>query len=179
MPKFSRGTRRKTQWLGMGNAAGTAGTLPLAIDLTAGTAAVLSQGGAVAGGFGALDEEVTVTRMIGAVSVALRVQTAEVRGTVAIGCAVVRIEALAAGVGSLPSPESDPDFEWLYYGVFPLFNSVQTANSGADRTSALILPFDVHSQRIVRTGSSLVWLAESEGNNAIAGVGGRYLVKLT
>jgi len=150
--------------------------LPLVQNLVTGTASILSSAFVIGGGLGLLDEETTITRMIGVVMARVRLTTVEAEATIAVGCAVVRAEALVAGVAALPSPESDPDFEWLYYGVFPMVTGM---TAGAEESSTIILPFDVRSQRIVRSGSTVVWLAESEGQNASAGVGGRYLVKLT
>ena len=82
-----------------------------------------------------------------------------------------------AGVASFPSPEDDPNYEWLFYGVFMLLNPQNTLRDGP--TSSFRIPFDVRGQRIVRNGHLPVWIAESQTNNAICGVGGRYLFKLT
>ncbi len=175
---FTRSMRRKTQWGGLGDSAAAA-NLPQPVDLVAGTPVIISTGIITTGGAGIFDEEFTITRTIVSVMAALRNATINVEATVAIGCAVARNEAIAAGVASLPSPEDDPDFEWLYYGVFPLANGPQTANVGADKMAGWQVNVDVHGQRIVRTGQTIVWLAESQGNNCQAGVAGRYLIKLT
>jgi len=170
------GSRRKTQWSGMGSHLGAA-VLPEMQALTTGTPVILSFNAVVAGGVSILDEEFTVTRMIGAASVSLNVDTALDNATVALGCAVARNEAITAGVASLPSPEDDPDFEWLYYGVYQLQNPQNALRDGP--ISATIREFDVRGQRIVRAGQSLIWIAESQGGNCMAGVSGRYLLKLT
>ncbi len=178
MAKFTRNAlRRKTQWAGFGDSAGAA-VLPVVFQLATGTPVVVSQAAVVAGSTGFVDEEVTVTRVLGHVMAGIRVATANAAVTIAIGCAIVRLEALAAGVASLPSPEDDPDYEWLYYNVFPLANPVGTGIHDGWPGASLVMPFDVRGQRIVRRGMTFVWLAESQGGNAFAGVGGRYLVKL-
>ncbi len=174
---FSRAMRRKTQWAGFGNETGAA-LLPVVIQLTANIAQIISQNAVIAGGLGFVDEEVTITRMIGNLIAGVRIATAEADSTIAVGCVVARVEAIAAGVASLPSPEDDPDAEWLYYGVFPTVNQV-ASQIAADGASAWKQSFDVRGQRVVRAGSSLVWLAESQTNAAFVGVGGRYLGKLT
>ena len=175
--QFARGgPRRKTQWAGFGTAGGGA-TLPIMVVLTAGTTSILSQAFVVSGGTGIVDEETTITRTLGIWSFATNLATAAVSGTYAIGLAVVRNEALAAGVGSLPSVESDPDFEWLYYAAGHLRNPNSTLQDGP--LSAVHMAFDVRGQRIVRKGSTVVWLAESETIGMVAGVAGRYLLKLT
>ncbi len=175
---FSRGPRRKTQWAGFGTPAGGA-TLPQLVDLVPGTAAILSSNMVVSGAVGLLDEEVTITRVIGNVFLGMRISTAEADVTFAVGLAVVRAEALAAGVASLPSPESDPDFEWLYYSQVLGQNPPAGTGAADNDVWQINMPFDVRSQRIVRSGQTPVWIVECETSNAIAGVGGRYLVKLT
>ena len=176
MATRSRGSRRKTEWAGLGAADGSA-SLPVPINLTAGTASVISAGAIVAGSSGLVDNEVTITRLIANLSVGLRTATADVAASVAVGCAVVRTEAVAAGVAALPSPESDPDFEWLWYGCFPLRTPPASQNGASGSTNAMI-EIDGRAQRIVRTGQTMIWLAESQTATAFAGVGGRYLVKL-
>jgi len=175
--QFTRGPRRKTQWGGFGSASGAA-ALPDTVDLVAGTAVILSQAIIVSGAAGLLDEEVTITRTLGFMNCGIRSATAEAEATVAIGLAVARAEAIVAGVASLPSPEDDPDFEWLFYGVYPLRNAV-AAQLGSNGSGFFQGGFDVRGQRVLRSGQSVVWLAESQSSNAWAGVGGRYLVKLT
>ncbi len=172
---FARVSRRKTQWAGFGSSTGTA-VLPQQVALTAGTAAIISFNVVAAGALGLFDEEFTITRMIGQFAAFMTVGTADLKATVAVGCGVTRSETVTAGVASLPSPEDDPDFEWLYYGVFGLHNAVsgQTADHSHVRAS-----FDVKGQRIVRLGQTVVWIAESQTSDVQALVGGRYLAKLT
>jgi len=176
--QFTRGMRRKTQWGGFGNSAGLA-VLPEFVALTAGTPAILSSGIVISGGVGLLDEESTVTRTIGQFAAILNSATAALDGSVAVGCVVSRDEAVIAGVASLPSPEDDPDAEWLYYGVFGLHNPIASGLEGAMSLQTVRADFDVRSQRIVRVGSTVVWIAESESVNVDVLIGGRYLVKLT
>jgi len=115
--------------------------------------------------------------MIGSITLALNLDTALATGTVAVGCAIARVEAINAGVASLPSPEDDPDFEWLYYGVFQAINPMNALRDGP--VTGFRVPFDVRGQRVVRSGQTPVWIAESQGQSLAIGVGGRYLVKLT
>ena len=90
---------------------------------------------------------------------------------------MARAEAIAAGVGSLPSPEDDPDFEWLYYYQGAVINPQNALRDGP--VSGGRVQFDVRGQRIMRSGESVVWLAESQVSAMAVGVNGRYLVKLT
>ena len=178
---FARAMRRKTQWAGFGNEAGAA-TVPVMLNVTAGTTAIISVGAITAGGAGIFDDETTITRTIGRVAWSLSADgAAGTRTSVAIGCAVVRNEALTAGISALPSPETDPDFEWLYYSVHQL-QQVGAQLDGASLEGESHA-FDVRGQRIVRLGQTLVWLAAvtsaAVAVDARVGVGGRYLVKLT
>jgi len=174
---YARAMRRKTQWAGMGNNAGAA-TLPTFSSVGDGTASIISSGAIVSGSAGIVDEEFTITRMIGQIAATIEVTTNAIEGSLAVGCAVARQEAITAGVASLPSPEDDPDFEWLFYGVYGMHND-ETSGAVDTALKTLRVDFDVRGQRIVRNGSSIVWIAEGQGSAMAALVGGRYLVKLT
>ncbi len=169
------GSRRKTQWGGFGSSAGGA-ALEAMVALSADVSTIISRSVVIGGGLGIVDEEFTVTRMIGALTASLNVDTAVAAAGIAIGCAVVRNEALVAGVASLPSVEDDPDFEWLYYGVHGVRN--QPVSGLQSEVSTVRRMFDVRGQRVLRTGYSVAWLAESQNTNCFIQVGGRYLVKL-
>jgi len=174
---FARAMRRKTEWAGFGDA-GATGALPVLISLVAGTAQVISQGITVAGvGAAAPEDETTLTRTIGILTATMNVATAEAFATVAVGLGLVTVEALAGGVGSMPSPEDRPEFEWIYYSVFQLSNAANVLLDGP--ITGVHFPFDVRGQRIIRPGHTLVWLAESQTSDVQVGVGGRYLLKLT
>ena len=172
----ARAARRKTQWAGMGNFSGQP-DLPTFRTVATSAAAILSQGLVVGGALGLVDEEVTITRMIGHLSLFINSATAGAESTVAVGVGVARTEAIAAGVGSLPDPESQPDFEWLYYTVVGLRNG-QAGDPDGSTIASQMVPFDVRGQRVLRSGSSMVWLAKAETTGAFVQVGGRYLVKL-
>jgi len=170
------GSRRKTQWAGLGDAAGAA-SIPAPQALTVGTPAIVSFNAIVGGAAGLLDEEVTITRTVGMITCAMNVDTAVAEAGVAVGCAVARSEAITAGVASLPSPEDDPDFEWLFYASFALVNPQNALRDGP--ASAIHIPFDVKGQRIMRAGQSVVWIAETNESGVVLSANGRYLVKLT
>ncbi len=174
--QFSRGPRRKTQWAGFGNAGGAA-AIPTPVMVTAGTSTILSQGAVIGGAFGLVDEEATITRTIGMITAQMDVDTAEAVAGVSVGCGIFLTTSLVAGVVSLASVEDDPDFEWLYFASFGLINPMNALRDGP--VSGIHIPFDVRGQRIVRTGYTAVWLAESQSSNVTVGVNGRYLNKLT
>jgi len=172
---FARATRRKTQWGGFGDSAGNP-AIPAWVPTAIASPAIISQAITKQGTTGIVDEEITITRMIGRVGVTIDVATAGARGAVAIGCLVARNEAITAGVASLPSVEDDPDSDWLYYGVFPVLNPATADTDGP--LSMYFVDFDVRGQRVVRNGESPVWIAEAQTIGCEAYVGGRYLVKL-
>ena len=173
--QFARGMRRKTQWAGFGNQVGAA-TLPISIVVTAGNTVLLSTNAIIAGAAGFLDEEVTIVRTIGNILALVDSDSADAEGSFAIGLYVTRAEAIAAGVGSLPSPEADPDAEWLYYAAGVLRRSA-TANIN-DGVTTFRDQFDVRSQRRLRSGESMVWLLSARTGSVRASVSGRYLAKL-
>jgi len=179
MARFhSRGMRRKTQWAGFGNATVAAPAMPLPVAVTAAApAAILSQGAIIAGGSGFADEEVTITRMIGRLMVRISGTTQGLEASYAIGVIVARNEAITAGIASLPSPESDPDAEWLGYWQGSLKNANNALVDGP--VSSSFLDFDLRSQRVMRNGQSIVWVGHAETNTIVMAANGRYLAKLT
>jgi len=176
--QFARAMRRKTQWGGFGDEAGTA-ALGSMLGLTAGTPVILSANVVISSGVGILDEEVTIIRTLGNITARMNSVTAAAQGRCAIGCIVIRNEALVAGVASLPSPEDDPDAEWLFYTQFDVVNPQTSALQGSNSPSDFRTAFDVRGQRIMRSGHTVVWLAETETESLLVGVAGRYLCKLT
>ena len=81
---FARAMRRKTQWGGFGDAT-PAALFPDWTTVTSGAVVLLSQGIVISGGLGLVDEEFTVTRTIGQVSVAMGTDTALADARLAVG----------------------------------------------------------------------------------------------
>jgi len=143
----------------------------------------VSIGQVVAGvAFDTAGDEVTITRMIGNIFATLEVGTVSAdRMAVAIGMIIVRNEAVTAGVASLPSPRDDADAEWLYWAAFQLDATLIALNP--DQALSHRIHYDVRGQRVLRAGSTPVWIAQA-GDDAASGatarifVNGRYLVKL-
>ena len=168
--------RRKTQWAGFGSVAGAA-TLPIFVSAGSGSVVILSTGAIIGGAAGFVEEEVTFTRTIGMFSAEISSSVAGTQASFALGCAIARAEAISAGVASLPDPESSPDFEWLYYFSGAIRRGGITDDPAGIAT--IHMPFDVKGQRIVRAGSSVVWLLAARTATVIGQVSGRYLAKLT
>jgi len=183
MGDFRRGAgqRRMTQWAGMAAEDGASDTLPVMVVLTAGTPVFLSQGidGPLISATNAgLDERATLTRTIANLSAKLVDVAADTEATVAVGCMVVTAAAMVAGVASIRSLEDDAGASWVYYTVFHLRNPKASSIEGSTALDIYREHIDVRSQRKIRNGETIVWIAESEGSGAIVGIGGRYLLKL-
>jgi len=178
--RMSSDRRRLTQWGGIAAEDGAADTLPVMVTLAAGTPAFLSQGvdTTLNSTTNQFEERVTLTRTIANIVAHMNVVTASSRATVAIGCLVVTAEALAAGVGSIKSPEDDPDADWVFYSVFQLRNPVASTLEGGAAPDSYREHVDVRSQRKILVGQTLIWIAEAELSDVSVGVGGRYLLKL-
>ncbi len=168
---FARAVRRKTQWAGSLDAAG-ASIFPSEVAVGG---AILAQGFLIAGSSGVVDEETTITRTIGRITAQLDGVTVS-SGEYGIGCIVARNEAVTAGVASLASPETDPDAEWLYYTTGHFDRPVASDDTGIATAS---FNFDVRGQRIVRAGSTVVWIGAARGATINVSVNPRYLLKLT
>jgi len=168
--------RRKTQWGGFGHDDGTV-LLPAAIAIAANASAILSQGVVLAGTLGFLDEEVTITRMIGRVTTMINNVSASSQASWALGCVIARNEAVSAGLASLPDPEQDPDAEWLYWASGIAVNGTDVLRNAM--TSGAGFNFDVKGQRVMARNEVPVWVAHVEGAGCLVGVSGRYLAKLT
>ncbi len=167
--------RRRTQWAGFGDINGAA-NIPTLTPVTNGSTAIIGQAIIIQGSSGLVDEEFTITRMIGFMTAVINSTTSSAIGSMAVGCLVARNEAVAAGVASLPSPEADPDSDWLYYASMVLRNPANAETNGP--VNGKITFFDVRGQRIVRNGETLVWLASANDSNMVVAAAGRYLVKL-
>jgi len=173
---YARAQRRKTEWMGFASATATA-VLPVPIVLAAGTPQILSSGFIIGGAaFSAVDQESTITRTIGTVTWSIDEDTAELAGSFAVGLGIFTGPAITAGVASLPSPEDDPNFEWLYYFSTSVINPMNALRDGP--VSGGYMPFDVKGQRVLRSGYQLAWIAESQVASITVGVNGRYLTKL-
>ncbi len=175
---FSRGARRKTQWSRFGDTTGAGTGFPTYVGVAAGAGAITSRGLVVGGGQGFVDEEVTIVRSIGMIGVR-HDGTSGVAARFAVGLYITRVEAIAAGVASLPDPQDDPDAEWLYYATGAVVGIGAAAGDRAQEPLAnLVFQFDTRGMRKLNTGESTVWVAKA-GTDAVEIVtAGRCLVKL-
>jgi len=177
MPRssFVRGPRRATQWAGMGNDQGGV-TLPSLIAIDSPNSAIISKFLILVNSVGLEDEQVTLTRMIGRLFVSLGNAATFISTSFAAGVVKARLNAIDSGTGALPDLEEDPDADWIAYISGHLENGDNVHHSAM---SSMTIPFDIHSQRKLDRGESLVWVAMTRGVAINVGVTGRYLVKLT
>ena len=81
----------------------------------------------------------------------------EAQVTLAIG--VVSTDAATAGAGSLPDPQAEPEYPWLWWQSKTFF-AVAAAVDGGDGSQVWRYRVDVKSQRILRPRQSLVLIAQ-------------------
>jgi len=110
---FPRSQRRKTSW-NIGPQTGVDG----ATQVISASAAVLATGTAVV-----LNEGITMVRTRGELNVFLSIATGQGDGFHgAFGIAVASSPAVTAGVGSVPTPITEENWDgWLYHRYFGLF----------------------------------------------------------
>jgi len=88
---------------------------------------------------------------------------AEVFG--AIGITVVSGEAFDAGIGSIPSPITEGDADWMYYQDFCTFHRI-TASPGNVITAPYSTQIDVKAMRKIKTTDVIVWVIETGAGSA-------------
>jgi len=167
--------RRKTQWAAM--SVPGAATVPVWETLVVGTPEFLTVGTVIGGADGFVEEEVTVTRMIGHVAAQIGAGVSASNGaTVTFGIGVFTTEAVAAGIASIPDPSVRPDFEWLYWKQL---SPIQTGGADPSEIGVFESEFDVRGQRVVRSGQTLVTVVVTAVSVVRAFASARVLVKLT
>ncbi len=120
-----------------------------------GVTLVTSSFGTLAGsGLGFTTPE-TVVRMIGGwYASIIGTLVDDDAAVVTLGIGVATTDAFAVGVGSLPDPQDEPAFPWLYWANMNL-RQEGTAVNQAWGVGSQYKSFDVSSQRILRPGQTL------------------------
>ncbi len=116
---------------------------------------------------------ITIMRMLGEymiVNTGTIVAADGARVTVGIG--VVSADAFAAGAASLPDPDGEPEYPWLYWASHSFrFPKALSATISGDSVSGVIRrPFDIKSMRKMKPGQALVFIvqyADISGNPAL------------
>ncbi len=120
------------------------------------TTATTIQGGSIAFAIPA-----TILRARGAVQCALddsKQVGDEIRLTFGLG--VVSSDAFAAGAGSMPDPNAEVEYPWLWWNTMFL-RAEGTGAQEAWGSSVVRLDVDTKAMRKVKPGQSLVWVAQS------------------
>jgi len=129
-------------------------------------------------------ERLTLVRMRGSAFVHLDATSLQDSMIVALGIIIVSSEAFAAGVGSVPSPLTDMDRDWVWHSLFVLGPAVQAAgNEGNDISRNVRIDIDSKAMRKFRTDEALAFVGEGDiisgTPTADGGMAVRQLYKLT
>ena len=175
-----RSQRRKANWT-VGPQSGADG-VPIALSASS---KVLMGVGAVV-----LDSGITLVRTRGELMILLKTSSNAAGGFVgAFGLCVVTDQAFAAGVGSIPGPVADDDWDgWFYHRYLALGSGgAIAAAAAADEdqvnsvTAALRVEVDSKAMRKLTVGQTIVGMLElAEQGTATASIffNSRMLVKL-
>ncbi len=82
-----------------------------------------------------------------------------VRITTALG--IVSSDAFAAGAGSVPDPQGEPEYPWLYWkdSVF-FYTESSAANAVQSIVGAVRFDVDTKAMRKMKPGESLAWVVQ-------------------
>ena len=166
----NRAPRRKMLWLDF------AQVLQQPASVAAGTAVLLSPGLNAAG---LALRPFTIVRTRGFIWAGTDQVAATETAFGAMGMLVAKDPAMAAGVGSLPTPTTETNAEFLVYQ--PFVTAIQfTAAAAYQNPAGNVFQFDSKAQRKVGIDEDMGILFENEsaGSGAIVVLGGRCLIKL-
>ena len=120
-----------------------------------------ADGTSLGGGLGFL-QPATVLRTRGTLVIspsAAVVALDSVKITVGIG--VVSSDAFAAGAGSIPDPDDEPEFPWLFWRSDGFFYAESSFSNGvASRTGAMRYDVDSKAMRKMKPGEALAWVVQ-------------------
>ncbi len=99
----------------------------------------------------------TILRMLGEYVIGLNgpAPTAQDGAFITVGIGVVSSDAFAAGGGSMPDPNAEGGYPWLYWRSHPMFFRTTTEDP-SDGRGSIRVTFDVKSMRKVKASQSLV-----------------------
>ncbi len=103
---------------------------------------------------------ITVLRMVGTYTIGPTSATAALdEAHIAVAIGVVSSDAAAVGAGSLPDPEDEPEYPWLYWMHHNFFYPAVSTDAGGATLSGRFA-FDSRSMRKIKPRESLVFLAQ-------------------
>ena len=122
---------------------------------------LLTANGTGLGGVFSLDDPATVLRMLGEYIISFTPNPVGLDAVIiGVGIGVVSSDAATAGAASVPDPDGEPDYPWLYYASHPLFSTgTDPTGSGAAGASVRRV-FDVRSMRKMKPRESLAMIFE-------------------
>ncbi len=119
--------------------------------------------GTFVGGNLAVSVPGTVIRMLGEYTITSRATLAALDSAlVAVAIGFVSTDAATVGAASMPDPNSEPEFPWLYWASHPL-SSTGAGSDNSDQTNGISVrkSFDVRSMRKFKPGRSLIVVIEA------------------
>ncbi len=125
----------------------------LAVDLAEGTVALGDVAGSAAG-------TQTLFRTRGEILVQLDATAVDERVLIALGMMVVKENAFAAGVASVPHPGVDGEADWFWFGYASLTTAAEAAVSGAFSGLFHRVPVDSKAMRKMKGDEKVILVAE-------------------
>jgi len=128
-------------------------------------------------------ERLTLVRLRGSGFIHMDAAAALDSMIIACGIIIVSSEAFTAGVGSVPTPLSDMDRDWVWHSLFVLGPAVVATDDGGDISRNVRFEIDNKAMRKFRTDETLAFVAEGEivagAPTADIGMVARQLFKLS
>ncbi len=108
-------------------------------------------------------EASTILRMVGSWSVSPTAGgtfAADDEANITVGLGIVSSDAFEAGAASVPDPNAEPEYPWMYWEQVNVY--AFTAPVAGDDLGALqkYRTFDIKSMRKVKPRESLIWVAQ-------------------
>ena len=79
------------------------------------------------------------------------------------GLGVVTTDAVAAGDASMPDPQSEPEFPWVYWTQVTLRGEITSMVEAEGTSSVRLRDIDSRAMRKMHPGQSLVWVLQRTG----------------
>ena len=128
-----------------------------------GIAATITSAGTTGGSQLSFTTPETVVRMLGTgiVMFGATVPVASDAVSFCMAIGVVSMDAADVGASALPDPADEPEYPWLWWKCAELFATDATANRAGNTVGGTFrYEFDIKSQRIIRPGHSLIYVAQ-------------------
>ncbi len=105
-------------------------------------------------------EALTVMRLIGDYVISpSQAPVVQDQARISVGIAKVSTDAAAAGAGSMPDPDDEPNFPWLYFASHP-FHFADVSSDPSSAAASVRVHFDVKTMRKCKPRESIVMIAQ-------------------